>query len=293
MISKFIDEKLKILKCKKWRTREARRSSSQSPLKSRSHPGLQSPHKHLRPYYTSSPINPPTPIIIQYPLSKPSSLPSTSPSTSYEYHPILSFSDPILIPNRNYNIISRNYSLTPVPTPISLSHISISPVLSSTKTIQTRHHISITPKDLDEYFAERFKKGTSYLPKNYIRDILDEDMELSNEILITIIADYNRDKNRITDPDYFISAANRILLEYIDVNDFKTDNIYQAYNFIILGSVVSFWIFYKFMIDDNTININCLQYYLNLNNVNLDRDTILNLEIDILQTIDYNVLKFI
>lgn len=292
MLCKFIDDKLTALKCKKRKTTETTRSqpsSSPRPLSPYPHSQLQfqSPHKYLRPYYTSSPINPPTPILLQYPLSVSHTSPSLFPSSiTYEYPPHFYYSHPI--PSSTTTTTVPISETVHVSTPTSDSDSAVTLPL-----IHAEHHNSITPKDLEEYFTERIKKGTSYIPKNYIRDILDEDMELSNEILITIIDDYNKYGNKITDPYYFINIANKILLEYIEVNDFKTDNIYQAYNFIILGSIVSFWIFYKFMIDDNTINISYLQYYLHLNNVILDRATMLNLEIDILQSIDYSVLKFI
>jgi hypothetical protein len=266
MLCKLIDEKLKTLKCKNRKKSEESepnpfaRSLSQpsssprplspfSPFSRNKIPKLQSPHKSLRPYYTSSPINPPTPVLIKYPIS-----------TQYSSRP------PSLFPST-----------------ISFSQQTPHPLESSSTETES------------DPLSVSLKKSTTEQPSppNYITNILEEDMDLSNQILLTMITDYNNYTNKITDADYFISRANAILLEYIEANEFRTDNIYQAYNFIILGSMVSFWIFYKFMIDDNTINTNYLNYYLTLNNVDLDIDTILNIEIDILKTIDYNILKFI
>ena len=223
MICKFIDKKINKMR------NNTNRSSSHSHSPIASVHQLQSPNHQLRPYYTSSPKYPPTPLLLQYPMTMP------------RLH-------------------------TSIP-----SHI-------------------ITKKEIEYNLEESLKKSTT---KNYIRDILDEDMELSNQILIAIIVDYNRYTNTITDPDYFVCRANEILLEYTNINEFNSDNLYQAYNFIILANIVSFWIFYKFMIDDKKINTKYLQYYLNLNNVILDTDVILNIEIDILKTIDYNLLRFI
>lgn len=176
------------------------------------------------------------------------------------------------------------YSLPPSPSPNPNPDICQSP------------HPTLRPyHKLNNYLPECLKKSTitDHPQKNYITDILEEDMGLINDIIMTIITDYDRYTNKITNPDYFIIKANSILREYIDVNDFKTDNIYQAYIFIILGNMVSFWIFYKFLIDDSSLNVNYLLYYLELNNVASKAEDIFNIEIDILKSINYSVMRFI
>lgn len=231
-----------------------KRSSSHSPH-FHNHVIIQSPHTKLRPYHklSSSPKNKFDSLLLQYIMEV---RPDSLPKTPY--------SSPSLVP--------------------------------SITTISEHSHQSqqIIKNERNNYKNDHLKKGTSYYEqRDYINDILEEDMELSNNILMTIIKDYNRYMNKITNQDYFISRSNLILREYINTNDFKADNIYQAYDFIILGNVVSFWIFYKFLIDDASLNTNYLLYYLELNNVSSNRDDIFNIEIDILKSIDYCVMRFV
>lgn len=255
MIYKFIDEKINKLRKRRNKT-ICSSLQSHSPITSVHQ--LQSPNHQLRPYYTSSPKHPPTPILLQYPLTMPRQIQSeihTSPSL---FPSVLTFSE-------------TSISSTTTPS----SHI-------------------ITKNEIEDYLDDRFKKSTTeYSPRNYINDIVEDDIELSNNVIMEIITDYNKYTNNITNPDYFISRANLILKEYINVNDFKSDNIYQAYNFIILGNVVSFWILYKFLIDDTSINTHYLGYHLSLNNVSSNTDLICNIELDILESINYCVLKFV
>lgn len=138
------------------------------------------------------------------------------------------------------------------------------------------------------------KKSTTPPPAaNYISQILDEDMTFSNTIVSNIIEDYNKYSNKISDIDYFISRSNSILSDYINNNDFYTNNLYEAYNFITLVNVVSFWIFYKFMVDDSSLNVHLLGYHLTENNIPIYSNTILDMELDILKSIDYNILKYV
>lgn len=138
------------------------------------------------------------------------------------------------------------------------------------------------------------KKSTTPPPAaNYISQILDEDMTFSNTIVSNIIEDYNKYSNKISDIDYFISRSNSILSHYMNNNDFYTNNLYEAYNFITLVNVVSFWIFYKFMVDDSSLNVHLLGYHLTENNIPIYSNTILDMELDILKSIDYNILKYV
>jgi len=218
---------------------------------------VQSPHPQLRPYHSSSPI-------------RRDSLFSPSPSSSPQPQP--HYTSPSLFPST----ITFNESIETIKSSVissdSNNSIYYSPVSLKKSTI---HHSS------------------SVSTANYITQILDEDMTFSNSIVLNIIEDYNKYSNKISDIDYFISRSNSILSEYINNDDFYTNNLYQAYNFITLVNVVSFWIFYKFMIDDSSLNIHFLGYHLTENNILLSTKNILDMELDILNSIDYNILKYI
>lgn len=194
-----------------------------------------------------------------------------------------SSSEPIL--SRLYCLQSPHKTLRPTSASFSNSSAVSSPFSMS----------SSSPYKLDEIQREKLvticlKKGTTEHSR------LREDIEFSNDIIINIINDYNRCTNKITDINYFISKSNEILLEYINSTDLKIDNIYEAYDayeFIILSNIVSFWIFYKFMIEDNSLNANFLEYHINLNDIYFNMKHIIDLELDILKTINYELYRFV
>lgn len=141
---------------------------------------------------------------------------------------------------------------------------------------------------------ECLKKSTTLSPlENFISQILDEVMMFSNKIVLNIIEDYNKSSNQISDIDYFISRSNYILSAYVNNNPFYTNNIYEAYDYITLVNVVSFWIFYKFMVNDDSLDVHLLTYHLTKNNIPIYSDTILDIELDILKSIDYRILKYV
>jgi len=219
-----------------------------------------------------------------------------SPSLESDYkYPEVQSPHPQLRPYHSSSPI-RDHSSFPQPRCTSPSTITFN---ESTESESIKSTV-ISPDSNNSIYdsLECLKKSTihysaSASTTNYITQILDEDMTFSNSIVLQIIEDYNKYSNKISDVDYFISRSNSILSEYINNNDFYTNNLYQAYNFITLVNVVSFWIFYKFMIDDYSLNIHFLGYHLSENNIPLSTNNILDMEIDILNSIDYNVLKFI
>ena len=133
--------------------------------------------------------------------------------------------------------------------------------------------------------------------QDYINELLENDIEFSNDVIRDIILHYNKYTNRIDNIDYFINSSNKILFDYSNKTNAnsKIDNIYDAYNYVFLCNVVSFWIFFKFMIESSEyyINVYFLQNQLAEYNIYINSSEILEMELKILKVIDYNVLRFI
>ena len=202
-------------------------------------------------------------------------------------------SEPIL--SRLYYLQSPHKTLRPFSSFSSLSKSLSSPVSSSFFISSHYKPYNLDTKRLDENQREKLisiclKKGTTEHSR------LMEDINFGNDIIINIIRDYNRFNDKILDVQYFISKSNEILLEYINSTDLNISAIYEAYDayeFIILSNVVSFWIFYKFMVDDNSLNTSFLEYHINLSEIYFNMKHIIYLELDILKTIKYEIYRFI
>jgi len=123
------------------------------------------------------------------------------------------------------------------------------------------------------------------ITNKYILDIYNEELEYINTSLETIIDDYNVLSNNNIEKLHLICASNKLLLTCIlNINIDYIDNHKKAHDFIMLYNTVSFWILYKYLTNDNYITSYNLEYYICFN-----YKKILNVEIDILTIINYNV----
>jgi hypothetical protein len=129
------------------------------------------------------------------------------------------------------------------------------------------------------------------MSNKHLFDIYDNEIIYSNNIIKEII-DATHDFNEIdiNDTNKLIKLSNNLLLSYI-LHYFNVNSIHdyqEAIDFIILSSIVSFWITYKFITNVNCIDVFILQLY-----SGYDYKIILEKELDILKSFDYNIYRFI
>lgn len=210
--------------------------------------------------------------------------------------------------NKSFNLNKKND--TPCPNN-NYEHI---PLITPTQEITQNHphlqspHPELRPLsqiyslEIKETSSPNLKKSTKNSPsqklnQDYINELLENDLEYSNDVIRDIILHYNKYTNKINNIDYFISSTNKILFDYTNKTNTtsKINNIYDAYNYVFLCNIVSFWIFFKFMIDSSEyyINVYYLQNHLAEYNIYINSTEILKMELKILKAIDYNILRFI
>jgi len=209
--------------------------------------------------------------------------------------------------NKSFNLNKKNDS--PYPNDYSEAIPLFSPQIPRTCPDLQSPHPKLRPlsqtynsSEFNETVDPNFKKSTTNSSdqksiQDYINELLENDIKFVNDVIRDIILHYNKYTNKIDNIDYFINSSNKILFDYsnkINPNT-KIDNLYDAYNYIFLCNVVSFWIFFKFMIDSSEyyINVYFLQNQLAEYNIYVDKNEILDMELKILKAIDYNILRFI
>jgi len=129
------------------------------------------------------------------------------------------------------------------------------------------------------------------ISNKYLLDIYDNEIGYSNNIIKKIIHDtHDISVIDIDDTNKLIKMSNNLLLSYIlhycNIN--AIHNYEEAIDFIILSSIVSFWITYKFIRNHYFVDAHILQRY-----SDYDYKIILEKELDILNTVDYNIYRFI
>jgi len=90
---------------------------------------------------------------------------------------------------------------------------------------------------------------------------------------------------------YFVNISSKMLCEYLKYkieNGFVIDNNSDADKFLRQSIIVSFWICYKFISNDDGVDIYELKY-----NLDIKQKHIIRKEMDILKSIQYNVTPFI
>lgn len=134
------------------------------------------------------------------------------------------------------------------------------------------------------------KKNISHnITNKFILDIYNNELDIINMFIDVILNDYNAFYNNKIEIQSMILYSNKLLLSYISTTTLDyIDNHKKAYEFMFLSTITCFWILYKFIINDNCINANLLGSY-----VYYTSSEILKKEIDILNTINYNIYPIV
>lgn len=99
--------------------------------------------------------------------------------------------------------------------------------------------------------------------------------------------------------DYFVNISSKMLCEYLKYkieNGFVIDNKSDADKFLIESIIVSFWICYKFISNDDCyLSIYDLKYHIRMyySSRKIVEKNIIRNEMDILKSIDYNIVPII
>ena len=129
------------------------------------------------------------------------------------------------------------------------------------------------------------------IDNQFIANVCNNQMFYMNENIENLINIYNNNSDSRIDIVDMVSLCNELLFSYLIKNNKELCNTIhsftQAYNFVMLTNITSFWILYKFITNDNWISMDVMETYMPYTSNEIKKK-----ELDILKTIDYNIYPF-